>query len=75
MSEITTADGSAAGPRSGAVRRLGLNVQEGADCLGVSRNTMSALIASGRIRAVRVGRRLIIDVAAIERFLAEASDE
>lgn len=55
--------------------RLGLNVEESARAIGVHRNTLAKLIREGRIRPVRVGRRLIIARAQLEKFLAESCDE
>lgn len=55
--------------------RLGLNVEESARAIGVHRNTLAKLIREGRLRPVRVGRRLIIARAQLEKFLAESCDE
>lgn len=53
------------------VRRLAFNLDESARALGVARNTMRELIDSGRVRAVRVGRRRLVSSSELERFLAE----
>jgi excisionase family DNA binding protein len=48
------------------VPRLGLRPQEAAEALGVSRDTFDALVADGRVRVVRVGRRVVIPVRELE---------
>lgn len=57
------------------VRRLGLNLIEAALTVGVARNTMRELIELGRVRAVKVGRRIVVPVAELERFLASGGSE
>lgn len=50
-------------------KRLALNQREAAEVLGVHPHTLRRLIAEGRIQCVRVGRRVLIPIGAIERFL------
>ena len=57
------------------VPKLALNLEESARAIGVARNTMRELIDSGRVRAVRAGRRVLIATSELERFLTEAHDE
>lgn len=51
--------------------KLALSPDETRAALGVGRTTMYNLIATGKLRAVRVNRRLIVPLSEIERFLAE----
>ena len=46
-----------------------LNISQGARVLGVHPHTVKALIDEGRLYAVKVGRRYLIPVAELERFL------
>jgi excisionase family DNA binding protein len=47
-----------------------LRIPEVAEHLGVSRRTVQAWIASGRLRVVRLGRRCVrIDPAELARFV------
>lgn len=49
-----------------------LSKREAARLLGVSRGrTLDALLSSGQVRAVHIGRRLRVPLAEIERFQAE----
>jgi excisionase family DNA binding protein len=51
-----------------------LRIPEVAERLRVSRRTVQAWIASGRLRVVRLGRRCVrVDPAELARFLGEAS--
>lgn len=47
-----------------------LSMDEVADALGVHRNTVSAMLSAGTIRAVRAGRTWKIPLSALEEFLA-----
>ncbi|PTA67375.1 helix-turn-helix domain-containing protein [Deinococcus arcticus] len=38
--------------------------------LQLSKNTINALLRSGRLRSVRVGRRYLIPLDAVQQFLA-----
>ena len=53
--------------------KLALSPDETRAALGVGRTTMYNLIAAGRLRAVRVNRRLIVPLAEIQRFLSESA--
>ena len=55
------------------MNKLALSPSEGRRAIGVGRTTFYNLISSGALRAVRVGRRLVIPVAEIKRFLSENS--
>ena len=54
--------------------RLCLNVPEAAKILGISRGLAYELARSGRLPALRFGRRLLIPRAALERMLNETQD-
>jgi excisionase family DNA binding protein len=50
--------------------RATFSVEEFAEIFGLSRNSAYAAAGNGTVTAVRIGRRLIIPRAAIERLLA-----
>ena len=52
-------------------QKLAYNLKEAAEALALSAASVSNLIRSGQIRAVRIGRRVIIPRAALEEFLAK----
>lgn len=45
------------------------NIKEGSTVVGVSPNTFKKLLNSGKVRFIRVGRRVLIPHKAIEEFL------
>jgi excisionase family DNA binding protein len=47
-----------------------LTVEEAASALGVSRGSAYAAVRDGSIPAVRIGRRWVVPVAALEELLA-----
>lgn len=49
---------------------LTLTVSEAARVLGVSRSTAYECVRTGQLRAVRLGRRLVVPRSAIEELLA-----
>jgi excisionase family DNA binding protein len=51
-----------------------VSVDAAAAMLGVSRNFAYALVNSGALPAVRLGRRWLIPKSALERMLADAVD-
>jgi excisionase family DNA binding protein len=53
-----------------AVPRLALSVEEAAASLGVSRDLFDDEVRP-ELRVVRVGRRLLVPVRELERYLAE----
>jgi excisionase family DNA binding protein len=53
--------------------RLALTPDEAAQAIGIGRTKIYELLASGRLRSVRVGTRYVVPVGAIEEFL-DASD-
>lgn len=46
------------------------SVEEAAGLLGISKWTVRAYIRSGRLRPVRLGRRVLLSEAELERFVA-----
>jgi excisionase family DNA binding protein len=48
------------------------NLDETAEALRVSRRTVERLIASGQIRPVRIGRRVVVTVKELDAYLARA---
>lgn len=55
--------------------RLTLTVEETAEKLGISRGLAYEAVANGEIPVVRVGRRLLVPVAALEKMLETSRSE
>jgi excisionase family DNA binding protein len=51
--------------------RQTLTVEEAAAVLGIGRNSAYQAVASGQLPVLRIGRRLLVPRAALERLLAE----
>ena len=51
--------------------KLTLTVNEAARCLGIGRNSAYEAIARGEIPVVKVGKRLLVPKAALEKMLQE----
>jgi excisionase family DNA binding protein len=51
------------------VQRLTLTVEEAASTLGISRATAYEAVSRGEIPCIRIGRRILIPKAALERLL------
>jgi len=51
------------------VQPLAVNLNQAGQLIGVSRWAIRAAIAQGRIPAIRVGRRVVVSVEALKRFL------
>ncbi|WP_161881482.1 helix-turn-helix domain-containing protein [Deinococcus alpinitundrae] len=49
--------------------RLTRKPEEAAPMLGVGRNGVYDLIRSGALRSIRIGRKILIPMSAIEEFL------
>lgn len=56
-----------------SVKQLAVSKKEAEAMIGVRKDKMAELLHSGQIRSVRVGRRIIIPVAALEEFLERGS--
>jgi excisionase family DNA binding protein len=50
--------------------RATFDVDEAAKILGLSRNAAYAAVAAGQLPAIRLGRRIVIPRAVLERMLA-----
>jgi excisionase family DNA binding protein len=57
------------------MEKLALRPREAATALGLHVQTVRALVDSGRLGAVRVGRRIVIPRSAIAKFLSESETE
>lgn len=66
----TDEHGATVGSRSRAV----LTVEEAAIRVGVGRTLAYQLVRSGQLPGVRLGRRWVIPVVALERFLTSATN-
>lgn len=55
--------------------RQTLTVEEAAALLGIGRNSAYQAVARGELPAVRLGRRLLIPRAALERRLADSQTQ
>jgi excisionase family DNA binding protein len=49
-----------------------LKIEEAAKILGISRNTAYDAVKSGQVPTVKIGRRLLVPKAALERMLEGA---
>ena len=52
-------------------QRLTLNVEETAKLLGIGRNLCYDRVKSGEIPAIKIGKRLLVPRAALEKLLAD----
>ena len=55
-------------------RRLTVGVPEAARLLGISRSLAYELVARGELPCVRLGRRVVIPIRAIDDLLASARE-
>lgn len=71
MSDLSVLDREAAEPRSRrrVPSRLMLTVEEAAESLGVGRTTMYALVRSGRVESIRIGRLRRVPADALNAFV------
>lgn len=53
--------------------RLVITVPEAGQLLGISRATAYVLAGQGRIPVIRLGKRLVVPIAGLERMLDEAT--
>jgi excisionase family DNA binding protein len=56
----------------GFMEKVTFTVVEVAGLLGIARNGAYTLISQGKLPALRLGRRLVVPKAALEKMLAEA---
>jgi excisionase family DNA binding protein len=59
-------------PEPGAAVRL-LRVSEVAERLGISRGSVYTILGRGELRALHVGRRVLISMSELERFIQVGS--
>lgn len=70
-SQAHVQDQTATTATSAVVPRLNFNVDEAATAIGVSPRMVRTLIARGEIRSLRIGRRRLVSVDALKRFVAD----
>ena len=54
--------------------KLTVTVTEAAEILGIGRNTAYEAVRRGEIPTIRIGKRILVPVAALERLLDGSSD-
>jgi excisionase family DNA binding protein len=52
--------------------KLALSIEEAASVIGVSRRTISTMLADGRLRSVAIGRRKLIPLTELRQLVATA---
>jgi excisionase family DNA binding protein len=52
-----------------AMPRITVSVQEGADVLGISKPHFLPLIKEGKIRTIKIGRRILVSVQSLREFV------
>ncbi len=57
-----------------AEERLTIDIPACARLLGISRGTAYTLAAEGKLPTIRLGRRLVVPRAALEKMLAEVGN-
>ena len=50
--------------------KMGLTIEEAAECTGIGRNTMRKLVDWGKLPVLKVGRNAIIRRDTLERFMS-----
>ena len=53
------------------IERLALSINEAARALSVSRTRLYELVGAGEIKSFTIGRRRLIQVAELQRFIAD----
>ena len=71
----TSALATSAGAVSPVEDRLVFTVEEAAQLLGISRSFAYEAVQRGEIPSMRIGRRILVPKAALERFLSELGSE
>ena len=54
------------------MERKTLNLEEAAKALGISRSSAYEAARKGEIPTIRIGKRLLVPLAALERLLSDA---
>ena len=49
--------------------KMGLTIEEAAECTGIGRNTMRKLVEGRKLPVLKVGRKTIIRSDTLERFM------
>lgn len=49
--------------------KIGMTIEEAAECTGIGRNTMRKLVDWGKLPVLKVGRKTIIRRDTLERFM------
>ena len=57
------------------LERKTVTVKEAATLLGIGRDTAYAAVRDGTLPSIRLGKRLVIPIAALNKLLAEAGQE
>lgn len=50
--------------------KMGLTIEEAAECMDIGRNTMRKLVDWGKLPVLKVGRKVIIRRDTLERFMS-----
>jgi len=51
------------------IERIGVSIQEAAKMLGISKPHFLPLVNEGKIRTVRIGRRILVSVQSLREFV------
>lgn len=62
-------------PQKHESAKLTYKPEEASPLLGIGRNTVYELLRSGRLRSIRIGRKIIIPASAINEFLSKKEDK
>ena len=57
------------------LERKTVTVKEAATLLGIGRDTAYAAVRDGTLPSIRLGKRLVIPIAALNKLLSEAGQE
>jgi excisionase family DNA binding protein len=57
------------------MEKMVLSVEECCEVLGLSRNTLYERIADGSVPSVRLGKRILIPVAGLEKMLSQVGKQ
>jgi excisionase family DNA binding protein len=56
-----------------AVEKMAFSVKETADCLGLCSNTVYELIQSGKLPAIRLGRKILVSKIELQAWLKDGN--
>jgi len=60
-------------PEHKTIEQIGVSVQEAAKMLGISKPHFLPLVKEGKIRTVRIGRRILVSVQSLRDFVDGAA--